>query len=100
MLPRFLLDTKKSQKGPKQHNKLSIITSAKGQSPLQELDVGLQSGPYLLVLCNSEAWHDITEAPREAFEKVDEDLVSELVYGHSKLPILTLYLESCQVPGT
>ena len=45
---------KNTKNGPKQYNKLFFCPKAKnalaeGQSPLQELEVGLHSGPYLLV---------------------------------------------------
>ena len=48
---------KMDKNGPKQHNKIFFAqrakkASAKGQSPPQELEVGLRSGPYLLVLLN------------------------------------------------
>ena len=50
------------------------------------------------MLFNSEAWHNISNAQVEAFEKVDESLLRGLVSGHSKLPLPALYLELGQVP--
>ena len=41
--------------------------SAKGQSPLQELEVGLRSGPYLLVLGEKVKIHK--ECYRSTFDK-------------------------------
>ena len=50
------------------------------------------------MLCNSEAWHGITEGQVRAFEKIDEALIKGLLEGHSKIPIPALYLETSQIP--
>ena len=50
------------------------------------------------MLFNSEAWHSFNINQVEAFEKIDEALIRGLVLGHSKIPILALYLETGQVP--
>ena len=48
----YYLTPKVAKNGPKQHIKFFFPpkkSSVKGRSPLQELEVGLRSGPYLLV---------------------------------------------------
>ena len=52
-LLRLLLKVTKVTTGHQKWRKMgpnSIISSAEGQSPLQELEVGPRSGPYLLVI--------------------------------------------------
>ena len=82
---------------------MSEILGLVKEAPLgyRRITAGLLFRKSLLIntmLFNSEAWHDITDAQIEAFEKIDEALIRGLVSGHSKIPLPALYLETGQVP--
>ena len=51
-----------------------------------------------MLLFNSEAWHDVSDAEIKILETVDEHLLRALVNGHSKTPLEFLYLESGAIP--
>ena len=83
--------------------RVSEILGLVKEAPLgyRRITAGLLFRKSLLIntmLFNSEAWHNITDSQIEAFEKIDEALIIGLVSGHSKLPLLAIYLETGQVP--
>ena len=51
-----------------------------------------------MLLFNSEAWHDVSDAEIKILETVDEHLLRALVNGHSKTALEFLYLESGAIP--
>ena len=46
------------------------------------------------ILCNSEAWHNISKKHIEELEVVDHQLLRHIVGAHAKVPIEFLYLET------
>ena len=66
-----------------------------------KIEIGLKLRQAMLLnmlLFNSEAWHDVTDAEIKILETVDEHLLRALVNGHSKTPLEFLYLESGATP--
>ena len=79
------------------------ITGMVKEAPLGRWRItsGLLLRKALLInatLFNSEAWHSITVNQVEAFEKIDEALLRNLVGGHAKIPLPSLYFETGQKP--
>ena len=50
------------------------------------------------LLCNSEAWYNLTKDDISVLESVDEDLLRKILQAHSKTPKEMLYLESGSIP--
>ena len=46
------------------------------------------------ILCNSEAWHNITKKHIEELEVMDRSLLKYILNAHSKVQDEFLYLES------
>ena len=66
-----------------------------------KIEIGLKLRQAMLLnmlLFNSEAWHDVSDAEIKILETVDEHLLRALVNGHSKTPLEFLYLESGAIP--
>ena len=82
---------------------ISEIRAIISEVPLgrYNLEIGLQLRQAMFLtglLCNSEAWHSVTQEDVTEMEKLDESLLIFLLGSHAKSPLEMLYLESGATP--
>ena len=89
----------------KAYSYLSEIRALLSDMPFgkRRVEVGLMLRDAMFVngiLCNSEAWHNISKKHIEELEVVDHQLLRHIVGAHAKVPIEFLYLETGLIPLT